>query len=136
MKRIQLLSSLIAISILAAACSPAITTPVSVDVMSTAVNQPIAVSETGTQQTQEGPVSINIQGFAFSPENITVKVGTQVTWTNLDNVGHTATALDSSFDSGLLSNGESFTFQFDQPGTFEYRCTPHPSMRGIITVVP
>ncbi len=136
MKRIQLLTSLIAIIILASACSPAITTPVSIDGMPSVAIQLTTVSENGDQQIQNGPVSINIQGFAFSPENTTVKVGTQVTWTNLDNVGHTATALDSSFDSGLLNNGESFTFQFDQPGIFEYRCTPHPSMRGIITVVP
>jgi len=136
MRKIQLLPSLIATIILVAACSPATITPVSMEGILTTANQPIAVAENDTQQTQDGLVSINIQGFAFSPKTITVKVGTQVTWTNLDNVGHTATALDGSYDSGLLNNGESFTFQFDQPGTFEYLCTPHPSMRGIIIVVP
>ena len=136
MKRIQLLTSLSAIIILAAACSPAITAPVSSDAMTAMEDQSAPASGDSIQGINVDLVSINIQSFTFSPENITVTVGTQVTWTNLDNVGHTATALDSSFDSGLLNNGESFTFQFDQPGTFEYRCTPHPSMRGIIIVVP
>jgi plastocyanin len=136
MRRIQILTSLLVTIFLLAACSPAANTPVSMEGITTTANQPAAVSENGTQQVQDGPVSINIQGFAFSPKTITVKVGTQVTWTNLDNVGHTATALDGTYDSGLLNNGESFTFQFDQSGTFEYHCTPHPSMRGIIIVVP
>ena len=136
MKIIQTLTTVMVIISLAAACSPNTTTPVSIDEMSNVAIQLTTVPNNGNQQIQDGPVSIKIQGFAFSPDNITVKVGTPVTWTNLDNVGHTATALDKSYDSGLLNNGESFTFQFDQPGTFEYLCTPHPSMRGTITVVP
>ena len=41
---------------------------------------------------------------------------------------HTATAVDGSFDSGFLAEGESFSQTFDTPGD-EY-CTPRPWMRG------
>ena len=83
----------------------------------------------------EDQFSIEIKGFAFAPETVTVKVGTQVTWTNLDSAPHTATADDLDFDSGILNQGESFTFQFNTPGTFSYICTLHPSMRATIVVV-
>jgi plastocyanin len=136
MKTGQQITAIVVILILAAGCSPAPVTPASIDGISNLTVQPAGGSENGSLQVQNNPVLISIQGFAFSPDSITVKVGTLVTWTNLDQVGHTATALNQSFDSGLLNNGESFTFQFDQAGTFEYLCTPHPSMRGSITVIP
>jgi plastocyanin len=136
MKIIHLATTFIVIIILASACSPVASVSVQPEESSYLPAQPSAISENDNSQALDGPASINIRGFAFSPENITVKVGTQVTWTNLDKVSHTAIALDSSFDSGMLYNGETFTYQFDQSGKFEYKCSPHPSMRGVITVVP
>jgi plastocyanin len=136
MKRIQLATTFIVIIILATACSPVASVSVQPEESSNIQTQPSTISDNDNSQTIGGPVSITIQGFAFSPDNITVKVGTQVTWTNLDTAGHTATALDSSFDSGILINGETSIYQFDQPGTFEYNCTLHPYMRGVMTVVP
>jgi hypothetical protein len=38
------------------------------------------------------------------------------------------------FDSGALNQGDSFSFTFQQPGTYEYFCRLHPSMRGRILV--
>lgn len=80
--------------------------------------------------------SVEIANFAFSPANITVKQGTTVTWTNNDSTVHTATSTDgpAGFDSGNLSRGESFSFTFEAAGTYNYICTPHPSMTGTITV--
>ncbi len=54
--------------------------------------------------------------------------------TNTDGASHTWAAVDGSFDSGTLAEGDSFEFTFDEPGTFEYRCNFHPSMTGTITV--
>ena len=82
-------------------------------------------------------VKISIANFAFAPATITIKSGTKVTWTNQDSVQHTATSILSppeSFDSGLLARGESFSFTFTKPGTYDYHCTPHPSMKGKIIV--
>ena len=63
-----------------------------------------------------------------------MSVGTVVTTTNQDGVSHTWASEDGLWDSGGLSQGESFQFQFDQPGTYDFFCSIHPSMTGSITV--
>jgi amicyanin len=80
---------------------------------------------------------IDITNYAFSPANATVKVGTTVTWTNKDAVGHTVTSDDGSdggMDSKILNQGDTYTMTFSKVGTFTYHCTPHPYMKGTITV--
>jgi plastocyanin len=71
----------------------------------------------------------------FQPADVSVGAGGIVTWTNTDTIPHTVTADDASFDSDILMPGDSFSFQFDQPGTFAYRCTLHPGMVGAVTVL-
>jgi amicyanin len=80
-----------------------------------------------------GP-AVRIVNYAFDPPEITIAVGDTVTWTNEDDVQHTATALQSAFDSGLLANGASFSFTFTEAGAYDYRCTPHPFMTGRVIV--
>ena len=75
----------------------------------------------------------------FTLEDLTVQVGTTVTWTNRDGVAHTTTAgqpgaLTGEWDSGRVSTGSMFTLSFNQPGTFRYFCTIHPSMQATVTV--
>lgn len=65
---------------------------------------------------------------------MTVDVGTTVTATNKDDVAHTWTADDGSWDSGSLDQGAFYSFTFRNPGTFSFYCRPHPTMRGSITV--
>jgi amicyanin len=79
--------------------------------------------------------TVEISGFAYSPAELTIQVGDTVTWTNLDAVQHTATATDGSWDTGLFGEGESASITFTAPGTYDYLCTPHPSMTGRIVVV-
>lgn len=72
----------------------------------------------------------------YSPNVLMVPLGAVVTWTNNDpGQIHTVTAVDGSFDSGFLSTGQTFSYTFDQPGTFEYACTPHPWMRARVEVM-
>ena len=47
---------------------------------------------------------------------------------------HTATSTTGAFDSGDLAQGESFSVTFTTPGTYDYFCTPHPTMTGQIVV--
>ena len=75
-----------------------------------------------------------VNEYAFGPDNISVPVGTSVTWTNQGDVQHTASSDSGLFDSGLLSNGDSFSYTFSSPGTYNYFCTPHPWMLGQVTV--
>jgi plastocyanin len=80
------------------------------------------------------PVAVAIENFAFSPAAISVSIGTTVTWTNKDTVQHTVTSLTSVFDSGLFGKDKSFSFTFNQVGTYEYYCLPHPYMTGKVIV--
>jgi plastocyanin len=104
------------------------------------VMEPFAIegitSEASDDSAMNTGTEITIENFSFSPSNLEVKIGTTVTWTNNDSAAHTATADDGAFDSGTLGNGESFSFTFNDPGTFSYFCTFHPNMTATITVVP
>jgi len=80
------------------------------------------------------PAGVVIENFAFSPATLTVSVGTTVTWTNNDSTAHTVTSRTQTFDSGRLSQGQSFSYTFNQKGDFEYYCTYHPNMTGKVSV--
>jgi plastocyanin len=82
----------------------------------------------------EGEGAVAIREFAFDPPEIRVSVGSQVTWTNEDQVPHTATAADGSFDTGTLDNGATASQVFDTAGTFDYVCAFHSSMQGTVIV--
>jgi plastocyanin len=81
-----------------------------------------------------GDGAVDIKGFAFNPADVSVAVGTKVTWTNDDSTKHRVKANDGSFDSKDMANGDTFEFTFDKAGTFDYICAIHPSMKGTITV--
>lgn len=79
--------------------------------------------------------AVEIADFAFAPATLTITVGDTVTWTNRDAVAHTATSTTGVFDSRDLEQGESYSVTFTAPGTYDYLCTPHPSMTGRVVVV-
>ena len=76
---------------------------------------------------------MRIANLAFDPSAITVPTGTTVAWTNDDAPPHTVTSTDGVFDSGILDPGGSFSFTFNEPGTFDYVCQLHPQMQGTVT---
>jgi len=75
-----------------------------------------------------------IEGFAFKPNSITIPIGTTIKWTNEDDTTHTVTSEDGIFDSGDIKNGETYSYTFNEAGSFKYYCTIHPSMRAIVVV--
>ena len=85
------------------------------------------------EKTSEGIVTVSIKDFKFNPAVITITKGTKVIWVNEDSAPHTATS-EGSFDSGILSKGQSFSHIFNEAGTFDYKCSIHPSMKGKVTV--
>ena len=78
--------------------------------------------------------AVKIVDFGFSPDAITVRVGTTVRWTNTGQADHTVTADAGAFGSGTLAPGASFSVTFRTAGTFAYHCAIHPFMKGTITV--
>jgi plastocyanin len=77
---------------------------------------------------------VTIVDFSYGPDAITVTPGSKVTWRNDGPSTHTATASDSSFDTGLLKPGDSASTTFNQLGSFKYTCTLHPDMQGYVAV--
>lgn len=92
--------------------------------------------ETGLDTVTAGRDTLNasIEDFTFQPGRLEIAAGTTITWTNRGQVTHTVTADDRSFDSGNIEPGARRSPTFSRPGTFPYRCTPHPFMRGVIVV--
>lgn len=85
-------------------------------------------------------IDIDIRTFQFGPNEITVKLGDTVRWTNFDGIEHSATSIDRAddgtpvFDTGLFEKGEAREVVMTQAGTFAYFCARHPSMTGQLVV--
>jgi plastocyanin len=77
---------------------------------------------------------VKIDNFSFTPQTLTVKVGTQITWTNADDIPHTVVSADQAFKSKALDTDQKFTFTADKPGTYSYFCSIHPKMTGKVIV--
>jgi plastocyanin len=82
--------------------------------------------------------STNTSSRGFSPDEVTVVIGLNntIVWTNRDTSPHTVTSNGGAFDSGNMAPGQTFTFTFTAPGTYEYHCTYHPWMVGTVVVKP
>jgi plastocyanin len=93
----------------------------------------ISLGSGGTVRAQED-AAVDIVDFAFDASSITVEVGSTVTWTNAGDATHTVTADDGAFDSGDVASGETYSFTFDEPGTYTYFCSIHPDMVGEVIV--
>jgi plastocyanin len=114
---------------------------------------PGGATATTTVATSSGPgsfVAVSIPTGASSPSNppgytpdkITVLIGvnSSVTWTNADSAPHTVTSTSgpagaASFDSGNLNAGQTYTYNFTTPGTYQYHCSYHSWMTGTVVVV-
>jgi len=86
------------------------------------------------------PNGVYMQDLTFDPDNLTVAVGTTVTWTNKDVYTHTviySSGPDSAFSDTVVV-GASFQHTFKTAGTYQYYCgihgTPTTGMGGTIVV--
>lgn len=79
-------------------------------------------------------IDINIAKFAYGPKEITVAPGTKITWINHDETPHTVTSNDKSFGSKGLDTDDKFEHTFATEGDFNYICTLHPFMTGVVHV--
>ena len=80
-------------------------------------------------------VAIGMKGLQFDPKEVTVKVGTTVTWTNLEDIPHNVVAeKGADFESDTFGKDGTYEFEAAEAGTVEYVCTLHPGMEGILSV--
>lgn len=114
-----------------------------------------AINDTGSgiiDLTTQSEVAIDIKDYAYSKQNITIKKGTTVTWTNQDTMKHNVMKNHDSDNhphnpptkdevkpgvlaGPLLAKGESYSFTFNEAGQNPYHCSPHPYMNGTVSVV-
>ena len=87
-----------------------------------------------SDQPSTANVAIKIDNFVFGPQAITVPVGTTVTWTNSDDIPHTAVSTDGVFKSKVMDTNEKFSYTFTKSGTYPYYCSVHPKMTGQVVV--
>jgi plastocyanin len=89
---------------------------------------------TASAQQKPETVEVKIDNFSFGPAELTVAVGTTVTWTNRDDIPHTVVSTNKVFKSKVLDTDEKFSYTFTQAGTFPYFCSIHPKMTGKVVV--
>jgi plastocyanin len=77
---------------------------------------------------------LKIDNFKFGPEKLTVAKGTEVTWTNQDDIPHSIVLTALGVKSKVLDTDKSFSYQFDKAGTFSDVCGLHPFMHGQVVV--
>jgi len=87
-----------------------------------------------TASIQAAGTEVQIDQFTFAPQQITVRVGTTVTWINDDDVPHTVASSSKLFKSKTLDTRDRFSFTFTTPGSYEYFCSLHPHMTGAVVV--
>jgi len=92
------------------------------------------LGQVGTAFADEATVSID--NFAFTPDVLTVKPGTTVTFVNHDDIPHLVVAADGAYRSKALDTNDKFSIAFDKPGDYAYYCGLHPHMKGKIVVGP
>ncbi|MBI3459044.1 cupredoxin domain-containing protein [Candidatus Azambacteria bacterium] len=80
--------------------------------------------------------NVNIENFSFVPEEINIKKGETVVWTEKDDAPHTVTASNKEdfSGSGTLLKGDTYSFTFNKVGSFTYRCKFHSNMIVVVNV--
>jgi len=85
---------------------------------------------------QSGTVEVGMNRLKFEPDEITVRTGTKIVWSNRENVPHDVVAEEGAhFKSDQFGEGGTFEYTTEAAGEIEYVCTLHPGMDGEITVV-
>ena len=81
-------------------------------------------------------VTVRMEDNFFDQANITVEPGTTVTWVQSGDNSHTTTSYDGLWDSGMIEGGTdgTFSFTFEEPGTYDYFCIPHEDLGMVGTV--
>jgi plastocyanin len=80
-------------------------------------------------------VAVEIVDFSYTPSPLEISVGTTVTWTNQDPAAHTVTSTGGGpLSSDGLEQGDTYSYTFEEAGTFDYFCEYHGNMKGSVVV--
>lgn len=87
-----------------------------------------------SESARAATTTVRMFNTTFQPNTVNINVGDTVTWQNDDFLFHTTTSSTPLWDSGPLSQGQTFSFTFNSAGTFAYVCTIHFGMSGTVNV--
>ncbi|MHB1923016.1 MAG: plastocyanin/azurin family copper-binding protein, partial [Chitinophagaceae bacterium] len=79
-------------------------------------------------------LTVSIQNFSFSPSSLTISPGKTVKWVNNDQVSHTVTDDNATFNSGSIAPGGTYSHTFPAAGTVTYHCNFHTYMKASVVV--
>jgi plastocyanin len=96
--------------------------------------RPTATAPASARGAQPTVVRARMKGSAYLPNRIEVDAGTTIQWKNLDALIHTVTAVDRSFDSGVIAADGSYSRTFSKPGSYPIYCVAHPFMKATVVV--
>ena len=96
--------------------------------------EPSPESKTAKVSIPQGSATQTVDEY-YLPSTVSINTSDTIIWQNDDDGFHTSTSVEGGiFDSGLFGPGETFSFQFNKPGNFDYFCVVHPWMTGSISV--
>ena len=75
-----------------------------------------------------------MKNITYLQPRLQVTVGTTIEWKNNDPLPHSVTAVDKSFNSGLIQPGKTYRHTFAKAGSYNFYCVPHPFMKGVVVV--
>ena len=116
---------------------PARTALVSLSLLAAAVGVVGSVVDAPSAQAASTKPTVTIKTFRFRPASLEVPAGTKVVWKNTDAIEHTVTSEDGApaeLDGVLSGAGKKYAVTLTEPGTYEYFCSRHNSMRGTVIV--
>jgi plastocyanin len=93
----------------------------------------LVVSAAGARA-EDGKAAVHIDNFAFVPMELKIKKGTEVVWTNNDDIPHTVLSVGTNIRSKTMDTEGTFIYKFDKAGTFNYICALHPHMKAKVVV--
>jgi plastocyanin len=127
---------------LAAACggSPSQSAPTAAATTAPAATTAAATATTAPTATPAATPAVAVIEMGdhfFAPAQLTVKVGTTVTWKSVGQSTHDLAARDGSFALGSMSFGQTFSFTYTKAGSYPYVCMQHEGdgMVGVVTVL-
>lgn len=137
MKKLTLLPIFIALSLLLSSCSLHLGLSSLLGKSSNASGTSGAKTVKATHTPPSNVSAISINNGKFRPKNVSVKVGTTLTWTNNDDTPQSVTSdTPGIFDSGSLAPGATFQYTFSKEGVFPYHSTGTSGSYGAVTVTP
>ncbi len=135
MKRIGLISIAIAVSLVLSSCSMHLGLSKLLKGGSSSNGTPAASSSSAPKVSGTPVSAISIKGGKYRPKNVTIKVGSTLTWTNNDDVPETVTSdTPGLFDSGQIAPNATWSYTFTKAGVFPYHCTGKTGAYGTVTV--